>query len=127
MIVTEENVLHAELEVLRQLVGHRSAIAGVVKIIRLEPRKDDFVLMPVPNKRPKDRVCAAKLLEKIKGDRHVLRRAQHWIAKGEGHQPLAVFALWNGAVHIGPRRSVGFGEVGLALIQVDVNMLAQES
>ena len=120
-------MLHPELEVLRQLFGHRGGITGIVKIIRLEPGEDHLIFVPVPHERAENRVRRPELLEKIKGDRHVFRRAQDGMAKGKTHQPLAVFALGNRrAGSLRPGGRIRHGKLGFALIQIHVDMLAQE-
>src|SRR5262245_43429562 len=71
MIVTEEYMLDAQLQILGQLLSERRAIAGIVKIVRLEPGENDLFLVTFPNERAEDGVGASELLEEIECDRHI--------------------------------------------------------
>ena len=69
----------------------------------------------------------AKLLEEIKRDSHILRRAEHWIAKGDVNQSLAEFVPRNPCAGIAwPNERVRIRELRFALIQLEINMLTEK-
>ena len=103
MVVAKEDVFQAQLEVLGDLLAHRHAVTGVVKIIRLERREDDLVLAVVPREHAQDGMRGAELLEDIERQRDVPWRGEHGIPKHKAEQALAVIRLRDdGARSFGP-------------------------
>src|SRR4051812_43835062 len=112
MVVAEEDMFYAELEILRQLLPDRRAKSRVIKVIWLKAREDDFVFVPVPNESAQHGMRRAQLLEEIKRERYILRGAQHRVPKSETQQALAVLALRDGrAVSVWPGWRIRFGEL----------------
>ena len=127
VIITQEDVFDAEFEILRHLRKDRRGIACVVQVIRLETSKDDFLFMTVAGKRAKDGVHAPQLLEEIKRDGHILRLAKNRIAERERDQTLSIIAPGNaGLLFVGPGRQLGLSKFRLALIQLEIDMIAQK-
>src|ERR1051325_611870 len=98
MIVAQKDVLNPQLEILSQLFADWRGAAGVIQIVGLESRKDDFIVMAIPLKGAKHGMRLSQLIKKVKRERDILRRAQERIVKGDIEQALGEVAFRNGSV-----------------------------